>query len=140
MASKIFEMIPFLRAPLLVNSSIGLILSAVDTAQLEGDWWYNDGHLFDTMSATVAFYAASLVTTALFTYTDHRRGGLKLTGGRIVVPTNLVKAAVDLSLGIALLVLHIVVCVRLGSSGRDVVLHMYAGFGALTAGYVKVRG
>lgn len=132
MASKAFDLIPLLRAPLLFNSGLGLILSAVAAKVIDDDWHWETA-MSNIIDAIVAFYAASLVITAAFAYTDYRRGGLKLTQGRNLVATYLVKAGVDLATGIALLTLHILVSAHVGSVYGNHVLYMYAGFGALPA-------
>lgn len=132
MTSKLFDLIPLLRAPLLVNSGIGFILSAIATAFLEHGWW-GERTMRNVMAAVVAFYAASLLVTAGFGYTDIRGRRLKLNQGRLLVPTYLAKTGADLAVGVALLLLHIISSVNVAGTGQDIVLCMYAGFGALPA-------
>lgn len=131
MASKLFELTPLLRAPLLVNSGIGLIMSAIATATLD-DWW-GERTMKHVMAAVVAFYAASLLFTAGFAFTDVRGSRSKLNQGRLVVPTYLAKAGADLVVGVALLLLHIISSINVAGTDQGIVLCMYAGFGALPA-------
>lgn len=130
MSAKAFNLVPLVRVPLLLNSGIGLILSAISTSVLDS-WWGNDSALLGVMSAVVSFFALSLLSTGAFVYTDHRRGGLRLPQ-KAGVPLLLLKAVADSAIALALLILHIVISVT-ASNSSDTILHMYAGFAALTA-------
>lgn len=131
MASKLFDSVPLLRAPLLVNSGIGLILAAIATDAL-GDGWWDSRTMAHVMAAIVAFYAMSLLVTAGFAFSDIRGRRLKLNQGRLQVPIHLAKAGADSIVGVALLLLHIISSVHVAGTSQ-VVLCMYAGFGALPA-------
>jgi hypothetical protein len=130
MSSRLFDVVPLLRFPLLVASTIGLILASV-SVDVSSGWRWSDDEIHRIMCALLSFYAVSMTSTAVFVYMDHRRGGIKLAQGRAAAQS-LIRACIDAGSAVELLTLHVLVSVYAGDSG-DTVLHMYAGMGALPA-------
>ncbi|KPI39420.1 uncharacterized protein AB675_5195 [Cyphellophora attinorum] len=121
---------PLLRLALIPTTITGLAFSA--TLVADGQWHF---HAQRESMALLAFYAFSLLLSCVLIGLGHRFGTKKLqVGFGNTVPIEALYGAVDLLLGIAFLVLHVVINARVADDYYRVSMVVtYNAFAALTA-------